>query len=132
VTPTARGGALLLIVEEDPALREVLAIALRGVGYEVTAVADQARARRALERGPAPCCVVLAIDARDDWRALREWQASRPALAAIPVVALAEDRGMTARVEAHALGVRWILPKPVDFGALVYALAHARGMMQAH
>jgi CheY-like chemotaxis protein len=50
---------LALIIEDDEDLASIFAEALRGVGFEVEALADGQTARERLKRGPAPYIILL-------------------------------------------------------------------------
>ncbi len=50
--------ASFLIVDEDRAFREALAIALRLEGHEASAVGDAESARERLAAAPVDCCLV--------------------------------------------------------------------------
>jgi DNA-binding NtrC family response regulator len=52
--------ASFLIVDEDRAFREALAIALRLEGHDAAAVGDASGARARLAAGPVDCCLVDA------------------------------------------------------------------------
>jgi len=59
---TPPGRLAVLVVDDEPALREVLSLRIADWGYDVTTVADVAEAERALERHPPDlvlCDVVL-------------------------------------------------------------------------
>jgi len=51
----------VLVVEDDPALREIYAGALRGYGHDVRTAGDGAEALHRLENGWEPCVVFLDL-----------------------------------------------------------------------
>jgi CheY-like chemotaxis protein len=58
-------GSRVLLVEDVPAMRMLLRLALERAGMEVIEAADLAQARRALRAGPAPTCVLLDLELPD-------------------------------------------------------------------
>ena len=63
----------VLVVEDDAALREIYAGALRGYGHDVRTAADGAEALQRLENGWAPCVVFLDLrmPGMDGWELSR-------------------------------------------------------------
>jgi CheY-like chemotaxis protein len=110
-------GHQVLVVEDDPALREIYAGALRGYGHDVRTAADGSAALDTLKNGWEPCVVFLDLrmPGMDGWelsRRLREddrWKA-------LPVVVVAAHFRIDQ--EAAELGAAAWLQKPFDLARL--------------
>ena len=108
----------VLVVEDDPALREMYRVALRGAGYSVTAVGDGAEALRFIEQRP-PQAVVLDlalphVSGLDVHRELR----ARPETRDIPVVVVSgSDISAVDRTDLVK-----VLAKPVSPDVVVSAV----------
>lgn len=107
--PPAASTKVVLLVEDDPATRDMFRFAFRNAGFVVTAVEDGLDALRRIEFDP-PDAVVLDIGlprlgGRDVLRELR----ARPETRAIPIVIVTgNDMSL-----AEAAGTP-VLRKPVD------------------
>ncbi len=107
----------LLVVEDDPDLREVLADVLRETGYEVAEAGNGLDALEHLRRAPArPDLIVLDLmmPVMDGWT-FRETQLADDALAAIPVI-------VVSAVEPGTLSVDARLAKPFRVEELLAAI----------
>ena len=107
----------VLVVEDDPALREIYAGALRGYGHDVRTAADGAEALQRLENGWAPCVVFLDLrmPGMDGWelsRRLRDDERWKD----LPVVVVAAHFRID-REAAEIGAVSW-LQKPFDLARL--------------
>lgn len=120
-------GASMLVVEPDPATRNLLAASLSGAGYRVSSTADvpgaeasirQARPDFLLLDGSLPGTGALAFVRR-----LRADQRTRD----IPVVLISSRDGENDRVEALEGGADDCLPKPVPLREL---LARVKAIMR--
>jgi two-component system KDP operon response regulator KdpE len=101
--------ASILVAEDDRALREAVASAVRGAGFEVAVVGDGAAAVRAL-RSATPDVVLLDIGLPfvDGWRVLAEIQGpSQPSVIIISARGDQQDR-----VRALDMGADDYLAKP--------------------
>ncbi len=107
----------VLIVEDDPDVREALAIFLESEGYDVLQAVDGQHALEILRSVPAVCLILLDLfmPVMDAW-AFRAAQLADPRLASIPVIVLSADRFATDK--ARALGARGCHVKPIDFDRL--------------
>ena len=108
----------ILIVEDDVAVREAMAVFLAGAGYEVAEAGDGAEALRYL-RGSAGVGLILLdlmMPVMNGWE-FRHEQAKDPALAEIPVVVVTADHG--AAQKAAAVGAAGCLLKPIEFPELL-------------
>jgi len=102
---------LILVVEDDPDLRETLLEVLEDEGFEVLMAADGGEALAALEerRGAALVVLDLGMLGMDGLEFLRRQLAS-PVLSSVPVVVLSGDsKGQN---KARTMGFGRILAKP--------------------
>jgi CheY-like chemotaxis protein len=111
----------VLVVEDDPELRELLRVALTGDGYVVSTAANGREALRHLRSTASTCIIVLdlALPVMDG-RQFRAAQLRDRSLAWIPVVLVSGD-GEAAQ-HARQLGARSLVRKPVDVDLLRRAL----------
>jgi len=108
----------ILVVEDDPQLRELYRNALRTAGYAVVAVEDGADALRQIEYS-MPALVVLdlalpRVDGRDVYRELK----ARPETRNIPVIVVSG----TDMADVDAKQFAHVLRKPCDPERLVDAV----------
>ena len=109
---------LLLIVDDDPAIRETLADLLHDEGYVVmTAIHGQDALTRLRASDARPCVILLdlmmpVMSGAEFYTELR----NDPALADIPVVVISADGN--ARRKVKAMGSQFI-PKPVKFDTVL-------------
>jgi CheY-like chemotaxis protein len=115
---------LVLVVDDDDAVRGVVVRTLLHAGYEVVEAADGAEAEAAVSRMPQPPAVVLtdvampAMSGPDlAGRLLRQW----PALPVGFMTAFADEDA----VKAVTAGFP-VLPKPFDVGDLEQFVAYVR------
>jgi len=108
----------ILVVEDEPDIRELMVAILEGEGYYVSTASNGAQALTHLQTGPRPCIILLDLmmPVMDGWTFCQE-KGKDPALEAIPVVvvsAVARQDPRNACVQAvdHLL-------KPVDIGSLL-------------
>jgi CheY-like chemotaxis protein len=113
-------GLTVLVVDDDPAVHEVLTPTLTKNGYRVIHARDGAEALATLRKTPPD---VMTLDVMmpnvDGWSVLAEMK-SDPALAHIPVIMLTivDDRNL-----GWSLGASEYMTKPIDRERLV-ALVH--------
>ena len=111
----------VLVVEDDPELRELLRVALTGDGYAVSTAANGRDALRHLRSTASTCIIVLDLRLPVmDGRQFRAAQLRDRSLAWIPVVLLSGDG--EAGQYARQLGARSLVRKPVDVDLLRRAL----------
>lgn len=113
---------LILIVEDDPPVRSIVAMALEDEGYRVETAADGRDALTKVRR-LAPDAILLdlmlpVLDGRDLIRLLRD----DPTTAQIPIIVMsaAYDVAHDPAVESVV-----VLPKPFDVGMLLLLLDDA-------
>jgi CheY-like chemotaxis protein len=112
-------GCPVLIVEDDPDLREMMCLLLEGEGFEPEAACDGADAlHRLRSEGVQPDVVVLDLMMpRMDGEEFLQQQARDPALADIPVVVLSASARINTDLPAAA-----VLSKPLNYDMLVETL----------
>jgi len=120
--PRVAQSAPVLIIEDDPDLRDALRELLSGEGYHVTTAADGREALARMGAPPRPGVVLLDLMLpRMDGFEFRVRQLEDPELAAIPVIVL--SGGGDVQQKAARLGVVASLMKPIDFEALLDCVA---------
>jgi two-component system sensor histidine kinase/response regulator len=118
---------LILVVEDDPAAANLIAVELRRAGYAV-AVADQHQALEKAEAlGPSGITLDLLMPRVDGFEVLTRLKRSRRARA-IPVVVVSVRDDVS---QALLLGAAEALVKPVPKGRLVEAVERARRTARA-
>jgi CheY-like chemotaxis protein len=107
----------VLVVEDDAALREIYAGALRGFGHEVRTAGDGAAALETLHNGWVPCVVFLDLrmPGMDGWELSRRLRADER-FRSVPVVVVAAHFRIDA--EATEIGAAAWLQKPFDLALL--------------
>jgi len=121
-------GALILLVEDDPATAELLTQLLNREGYRTVHVFNGNDAvKRVQELRPFAVLLDIMLPGKDGWQVLQELK-SDPDIRDIPVIILSvlgnQDLG-------SALGAVDYLIKPVDRGALVEKLGELTGVRNA-
>ncbi len=112
----------VLLVDDDPSCREVMACLLQEAGFIVLGAADGREALERLRSGPLPQLILLDLDMPGmDGRAFRRVQRQVPVLSTIPVVILSGS--MDGQEEAQALDVASYLRKPVGRDRLIGTVA---------
>ncbi len=121
-----RGGSEILVVDDDPDIRETIREVLREEGYAVATAKDGRDALRYLEAASArnaalPGLILLDLMMPNmTGEQFQEAKRAHPELVAIPVVILSAS-GSAA--EAQALGAREVLGKPVPLVDLLHVVA---------
>jgi CheY-like chemotaxis protein len=121
VIPTERRD--VLIVDDDPDIRDAVGESLRYEGYDVHSAADGRDALDRLEYGLRPAVILLdlmmpVLNGFDVLEALK----SRPEWKSIPVVIVSANRGYEAEDLSGAVS---ILRKPVNVDRLLAAVEQA-------
>ncbi len=112
----------VLVVDDEPALREVLALRIADWGHEVRTVGDTVEAERELGRQRPDiilCDVVLPGASGLDFLKRVKHQGDR-----VPIVMMTAHGNIDAAVEAMKAGAADFLTKPLDY-AMLYALLEA-------
>lgn len=109
----------VLVVDDDPDIRDVMRLALESRGYDVLTAADGVdcmRTLRALARGARPCVVLLDLMMPGmNGHAVCQALAGDAALSGLPVVILTGDT----RASEDGPPVAELLRKPIDLATLV-------------
>jgi len=124
-------GSRILVVEDDPAIRQTVAEVLADEGFDVACAVNGADALAHLAAAAAPDLILLdlSMPVMDGW-AFRSAQRSDPRLARIPTVVVSASHGADARSLA-ALAPDAFLAKPFDLDRLI-ATVHQRCVAQPH
>jgi CheY-like chemotaxis protein len=117
---------MVLIVEDDQALREALSDALRDEGFSVAAAADGLEALDLLAHSATPRPSVILLDLTmprmNGWQ-FRAAQQTDERIAAIPVVVLSASSTLPEEMETLGLPSGAWLRKPVPLGSLLTLVA---------
>lgn len=119
---------VVLVVEDQPELREVLCHVLSDGDVVAVGVPDGAAALEFLEREPAPAALILdlVLPRVDGWQVLDRLRVE-PQLAPMPIVIIsAAPRERVAQALAH--GPALFLPKPLDAVRLVRSIRRVCGL----
>jgi CheY-like chemotaxis protein len=118
--PAARPRGRVLIIEDDPAAREMLETMFRFDGYETIVARNGAEGLQEMRQcRPSAVLLDLMMPVMDGWQ-FRKRQLADPALASIPVVCV------TGVASPHDVEARLGLPcfnKPFDIDSLLAAVA---------
>jgi DNA-binding response OmpR family regulator len=121
----------LLLVEDDPDIRETIAEVLVEEGYSVVSAKHGGEGLAALENAKEPPAIIL-LDLMMpvmDGIAFREEQLKNPAWVGVPVIVLSADR--TSRDKAAAMGAQGYLQKPFDIHELLELVREVEGKVAA-
>jgi CheY-like chemotaxis protein len=114
----------VLIVDDDPVVRDALREALQVEGLTAVVAADGSEALGHLRRGIEPCLILLDLrmPGMNGW-AFRDAQLQDPALACLPIALFsASRRGSDEVVRLGATDCLW---KPVEIERVVDAVERA-------
>lgn len=121
------GRPRILVVDDDPAARQLLTDLLEGEGYAVTNTPDGLSALAAVERAvPAMIISDVSMPGMDGFELVRELRA-RTASADVPILLLSAIAQPTRRVTGLDLGADDFVAKPVDLDEL---LARIRALLR--
>lgn len=124
-------GGRILVVDDEPEIREMLIETLTREGYQVASAAHGAEALEHLRRGALPGLILLDLmmPVMDGWEFLKQKKLD-PLLASIPVVVMS---GIAESVRASLTGAAVnCLSKPVDRQVLCsMARLHCRPAFRA-
>jgi CheY-like chemotaxis protein len=108
----------ILVVEDDPGIREAMMEFLESEGYEVRSTVNGREALdhlAATDRLPGVILLDLMMPVMDGFR-FREEQGKDPRLAAVPVIVMTADSQLEAH--KHTLRASAYIRKPVDIDTL--------------
>jgi CheY-like chemotaxis protein len=109
----------VLLVEDDPGMRDAIKALLERAGFRVTAARDGAEAWELLGHGPRPTAILADLyTPRMTGHDLVARIRRTPRLASIPVITMSGERADRARPVAEAF-----LEKPFSREQLAWALA---------
>jgi CheY-like chemotaxis protein len=115
----------VLIVDDEPALREIIAEALATEGYRVTTAVDGARALEHLgETRPDLIVLDLMMPVLDGWAFIEAYRAI--AEDEIPIIGVSANLSPQVAARLRNLGVRVCLAKPFDLDELI---GYANGVL---
>ncbi|MCB9507702.1 MAG: response regulator [Myxococcales bacterium] len=110
---------LILLAEDDPMSRDMLARRLQRKGFRVTTAQDGAEAvQRVVDERPDIVLMDLAMPGVDGWEAVR-WIRRNEHVGGTPVIALTAHEIDGIRGAARAAGFTDFEPKPIDLPRLV-------------
>jgi PAS domain S-box-containing protein len=113
-----RGGATILVAEDDDDLREVLATSLGRQGHKVLQVRDGGEALAAIDHNRIDLIVLDLWMPNVDGFAVLERLRTRGDTAAIPVIVVSGGDRATTEGQALSLGANVYLTKPIEASAL--------------
>jgi two-component system, NtrC family, nitrogen regulation response regulator GlnG len=113
----------VLVVDDDAAIRTVVAQALRRAGHDVTSAASLAELDRALALG-APDVLVTDV-VLPDGDGINHLASVAQRFPALPMIVLSAQNTLTTAVRATEAGAYEYLPKPFDLDDLTRAVAGA-------
>jgi CheY-like chemotaxis protein len=118
--------APVLVVEDDPDIREVLAMALGDLGYRVATACDGLEAMRQLLAGLRPSMVLLdMMMPHMDGAAVVHAMRRHPELADVPIALFSGHRSV--RQIAESLHLAASLVKPIELDELRSAVERIAG-----
>ncbi len=123
MTPVPAGASVVLIIDDDPAVRELMVRFLSKEGFNVqTASNGQEGLRKAKELRPDVITLDIMMPGMDGWAVLTALKAD-PELIAVPVIVMTmvSDQSL-----GYALGAAEYMTKPIDKDRLVTLLRKYR------
>jgi CheY-like chemotaxis protein len=119
-------GKHLLVIEDDPVLRNALALYLERKGYRIDVATDGRAALEWLARATRPDLIILDLMMLEmTGMEFRERQRYDPALATIPVIVLSAASDIARK--ADVMGDVVYLQKPVDHDRLMAEVERLTG-----
>lgn len=116
---TSRKRPLVLVVEDDPALGDVMLTALKDDGLDAKLAHDGDEAMRDVDDlAPSVMVLDLMMPKRDGFSVLRELRADGR-IANIPVIVVTAIFGMSERLYATELGAADYVTKPFELDDLI-------------
>ncbi len=107
-------GAMIWIVEDDPAIGTLIEMTVKKAGYETRRLLDADRLETALqydERKPDLLLLDLMLRAKNGFEILKDWKAD-PATRAVPVIIISARSSETDKVRGLELGAEDYITKP--------------------
>ena len=117
----------VLVVDDEPALREVMADALVGEGYVVTTAGNGAEALQGIkEEQPDLIVLDLMMPVLDGWAFIESVRAS--ASTEVPIVSISAVMSNVVAERLRRVGVRVCLTKPFDLAEFLESVAGVLGV----
>ncbi len=123
--PTASSAVRVLVVDDEPAIRQMLQILLRREGYDVTVAPGHRAAAEALDGAAEPFAVVLSDLAMPDGSGLDVLAAAKQRSAATEVILMTAHSSIDNAVAAMRAGAFNFVTKPFDPAQLTALIAKA-------
>lgn len=129
---TAFGLLSLLVIDDDPTQRALIASAAAKAGYETTEAVNCAEGIELLSQRTYACVTLDLMlddgDGQDVMKAMAEAKYQGPV---IVISGMSSERRRTARQFARSLGMELLhsFPKPIDLAALRISLANLRSTL---
>jgi|SRR5215210_4261309 len=128
--PPADGAPRILVIDDEPMIRQILKIGLEAQGFDVSLAPNAQEGMNIVVSDP-PALVILDLmmPQRDGWWFLREMQhhpGSRPL-----VIVLSARSGQGERLLAHHLGVAEYIVKPFELDDVVHKVSYRVGIESA-
>ena len=130
--PLAERAGRVLIVDDDPDIREVISMVLREEGFETTEARNGLQALRILQSEDARADVVLLdlmMPTMDGFH-LRMLMRADPSLHEIPIIVMTAHAGVLAAQQGVA-EPQPVLRKPLNFEALVKTVSETVAFSRA-
>src|SRR6185436_14317812 len=115
----------LLVVDDEPALRQMLEILFRREGYEVISARGAALAIEAIAQSPPPFPVVLTDLAMPDGTGLEVLAAAKARAASTEVILITAHSSVENAISAMRSGAYDFVTKPFDPGELAALVTKA-------
>lgn len=114
----------VLVVDDEPTVREVLSMRIGDWGFQVQTAADAEGARRSLEKSPPDIVISdLVLPESSGLQLLRQLKSGDPGR---PVILITAHGSIDDAVEAMKVGATDFLTKPLDYAKLRALLDEAR------
>lgn len=110
--------AEIIVVEDEPGIREMLRDYLSGHGFAVRQAADAAACRRLLVESPADLVLLDINMPGEDGLSLARWLRAQPALARLGIVMLTAESDVVDRIVGLEIGADDYITKPFDLREL--------------
>ncbi len=108
----------ILVVEDDPDIRECLQDALEMIGYPSYIACNGKEALELLERIDPPSLILLDLMMPImNGHQFCDLKRANPKIASIPVIVVSADGNLP--MKASKLGAQGVISKPVDFAVLI-------------
>lgn len=120
--------ARMLIVDDEPAHRQIASVICRRLGHNVTTAADGLEALTLLRAAPFDLVLVdMVMPGLDGWQLLQHLRAA-PATAALPIIGLSAAASLAQQAAMREAGLAGWVAKPYDRRTLERAVA---GVLEA-